>query len=78
MIGAIFSAVSGAFKVLGIALGWMKQDSDQNIGKQLQAAADAQSTIKEAEDAQSIDSNVAGLSGSQLDDELRASAAHKS
>ena len=71
MIGAIFSAVSGAFKVLGIALGWVKQDSDQNIGKQLQAAADEKATIKEDDDAQKIDAAVADQSRVALIDELR-------
>lgn len=73
MFSTIVSAVASGLKALAIGLGWLKQNSDQNIGKQLQAAADDQATIKEATNAQKIDSSVAGLSDGQLDDELRAS-----
>jgi len=72
-MGAFLSAIASGLKIAAIALGWLKQNSDQNVGKQLQAAADDDATIKEASDAQKTDSSVAGVSGSELDDELRAS-----
>ena len=71
MFSSIFSVVASGLKILATALGWIKQTSDQNIGRQLQAAADAQATIKEDADAQKIATAVSAMSDADLDNELR-------
>lgn len=75
MFGTIISAVASGLKALAIGLGWLKQNSDQNIGKQLQAAADDQTSLKEDANAQKIDAAAAAESRTQLIDELRGPTA---
>jgi hypothetical protein len=75
VIGAIFSAAAGFFQSLATALGWMKQASDQNIGKQLQAGTDAQASLQEDRNAQAIDASVGTESRAALIDELRGPTA---
>ena len=71
MFGAIASAVANGLKALAIGLGWIKQSNDQNIGKQLQAAADTQAALQEDKDAQKIDVAVDAQSRDQLIEQLR-------
>jgi hypothetical protein len=66
MIGVILSAVSNGLQLANKLASWAKQNSDQNTGKQLQAAADAQTTIQEAQDGQKIDAAVGDQSRDQL------------
>lgn len=75
MFGTIIAAVGNGLKALAIGLGWLKQNSDQNIGKQLQAAADDQASLKEDANAQKIDAAVSAESRTQLIDELRGPTA---
>jgi hypothetical protein len=71
MISSILSLAASLFSGLATILNWKKQQSDQNIGRQIQANDDAQATIKEATDAQKIDAAVATDSRDALVNELR-------
>lgn len=56
---------------LGI-FGFVKQKSDQETGRELQAGADAEATVKEATDAKSVDARDAGLTHDELVAKLRS------
>ena len=70
MIGSILGILSGLFGALSTALGWAKSASDQNIGKTLQAKADEDAIVKEAQDGQKTANAVDGLSRDDLIREL--------
>lgn len=47
----ILTLIAGFFKALGIVLGLVQQNRDQQVGAELQKGADAQAILKQAQDA---------------------------
>lgn len=65
------SLAANFFGAVGKALGLVHDAEERYAGRQSQAVADDQATIKDSTDAQVIASEDAGLTDSALDDKLR-------
>ncbi len=73
----MFTWVTLLAKIASIAdriSAWAKQNSDQNVGRQLQQTDDLKASVKADHDAAKTRDDVAGLSDAQLDSELRGSS----
>ena len=51
MFASILSAISGALKVLGIVMGLIQQNRDQQVGAEIQKGVDAQAALAQAQAA---------------------------
>jgi hypothetical protein len=73
-MGTILSILAGLSKLIGLvgsAMGWAHDKSEQQQGEQLHELSDLKQAEAQDATAATIDNRDAGLSDSQLDDKLR-------
>lgn len=70
-MGAILSIFAGLIKVIGSALGWAHDRSEQQQGAELQQLSTFKQATEDDNAARLIDQHDSGLTDGQLDDKLR-------